>query len=493
VKNVALSIIFFLLSYSAAFAQTPSFPGAQGWGATAQGARGGTGYAVRFVDTLNFSGPGSISAALTDPAGGKGVFVVFRVSGYIDVPPGSNLTIAEPHFYVAGQTAPGGGVCLRLSPSAQAGDFLLAIDADHVIVRYLCMRHGDDPSGDDQGTNIVVAPGRSNIIVDHIVSQWGSDEAAAIGSNGVNNITNVTFQRSAFIESLQPHATGLLIGDDHEQQATNVRVSVHNSFFAHNNSRNPRITSRATDGIGTEIVNNAIYGTTESGGVDWDSTVDIVGNYAKETPGIPGLDWENDPGFNGRIWFANRQDLFQSPPITDPSIHMRGNVVEYKSGTKRTDGSDYDLIRDETTLAEPIPVAWRRTPRMAQPPFPITEVSAQEAWNDVVVKGNVGNTHYVDEAGIFRRRPIDAALERVLNDARNGEGQSDLGDYISTPNDVGGYPPIIAGTPYTDTDNDGMGDQWESNNGLDPTDPTDAYGDMDGDGYLNIEEFLNSS
>ncbi len=79
---------------------------------------------------------------------------------------------------------------------------------------------------------------------------------------------------------------------------------------------------------------------------------------------------------------------------------------------------------------------------MAQPPFPITEVSALQAWEDIVVNGEVGNIHFVDERGVLQRRPTDPALERVIVDAKNGEPQrqSNLNAYIHHPNDVGGYP-----------------------------------------------------
>ena len=476
-------------------AQLRAFPGAEGWGATSLGARGGNGYELRFVTHHSWSGPGSIGRALTAPTNGKGVFVIFRISGYIDIPNGVNPTIDQPFMYIAGQTAPGGGVCLRLDPSSTGGDFLLAIKASHVIVRYLGLRHGADPSGGDQSTNIIVRTGSSDVMVDHCVSQWGSDEAADIDADP-DDVRNVTFQRCAFIEGLEYHSTGFRVGGNADKGGFSgipYHISIHHNFFAHNNSRNPRVGSKPPDGIGVEIVNNALYGTTESGGVDFNSVVDIVGNYIKETSGFPDLQWETNLGFNGRPWFANRQDSTQFPPVKDPSIHMHGNVTEYVSGNTRTDGVNYDLIRDETTLGQPIPSDWRRAQPMPQPPFPITEVSAQQAWTDIVVNGEVGNIHFIDERGVLQRRTTDPALDRVIVDAANGEPQrqSNQTAYIHHPNDVGGYPAIASGTPYKDSDNDGMGDQWEIDNGLDPNDASDFSGDHDGDGYLNIEEFLN--
>lgn len=142
-------------------AQQLAFPTAEGYGKYAKGGRGG---AVYEVTNLGDSGPGSLRAAV-EASGPR--TVVFRVSGTIELE--SPLRIENPYITIAGQTAPGDGICLRRNP--------LSIDADHVIIRYLRVRLGDESGGD---YDAVSSRFTEHIILDHISASWSVDECMSV-------------------------------------------------------------------------------------------------------------------------------------------------------------------------------------------------------------------------------------------------------------------------------------------------------------------------
>ena len=143
----------------------PAFPGAEGFGAQSIGGRGGK---VLFVTNLNDSGPGSLRAAV-ETAGPR--TVIFRVSGTVALK--SAIDITKPHIAIAGQTAPGDGICLK--------NYSLVIAADHIIVRHIRCRAGDNAKAESD--SLSVSSGR-DIIVDHCSASWSVDETLSASSRG---------------------------------------------------------------------------------------------------------------------------------------------------------------------------------------------------------------------------------------------------------------------------------------------------------------------
>ncbi len=175
------ALITTIISPAIVFSQL-AFPGAEGFGANSIGGRGGT---VYVVTNLNDDGPGSLRAAVE--AKGPRI-VVFEISGTIAQK--SILRITNPYITIAGQTAPGGGICLK--------DNELVIAADHVVVRYIRSRAGDNVSNENHGINI--SRGK-NIIVDHCSASWSIDEVLSCTTNG-RDLDSVTVQWCFITESL---------------------------------------------------------------------------------------------------------------------------------------------------------------------------------------------------------------------------------------------------------------------------------------------------
>jgi hypothetical protein len=116
---------------------------------------------------------------------------------------------------------------------------------------------------------------------------------------------------------------------------------------------------------------------------------------------------------------------------------------------------------------------------------PGERLEARPAWsNPADVDPVVTTERVLARAGAWPRDAVDA---RVVEGARRGEGR-----IIDSQADVGGWPELASGVPWIDADGDGMPDDWERARGLDPTDPGDGPRDRDGDGFTNLEDWLNS-
>ena len=456
-KNLFLTVLISILFFSTSWSQQLAFPGAEGYGKYTKGGRGG---AVYEVTNLNDSGEGSLRAAI-EASGPR--TVVFRVSGNIELE--SPLRIKQPYITIAGQTAPGDGICIKTHQ--------LNIDADHVIIRHIRVRLGD-MSGEDY--DAIGGRYASNVILDHVSASWSVDECMSI-----YHCDSITVQWCIIAESMSKsnhikgsHGFGGIWGSNYG--------SYHHNLLAHHTSRNPRMASGSgyTDHRNNVIYNwgyQSLYGGEkfQSGNDKFNfSEFNIVANYYKPGPAtLPGEVGHRiaNPSFRSETdfgkWYISENVLEGNAEVT----------ADNWNGGVQTDIS-FEKIR----LEKP----W--------PSMPIDQQTAEDAYEAVL-----------DHAGatLPGRDPIDT---RIIKEVRGGyatyEGKSykeehqvadaqKISGIIDTQADVGGWPELHSTPALRDTDHDGMPDDWEDKNNLDKTDPADRN-TIAPDGYTMLEKYLNS-
>ncbi len=456
-KKILASVILLMLTTAHCWSQQLAFPTAEGYGKYSKGGRGGV---VFEVTNLKDSGEGSFRAAV-DAEGPR--TVVFKVSGNIELE--SPISVKNPYITIAGQTAPGDGICLKNHP--------LQINADHVIIRYIRVRPGD-VSGNDYDA----VSGRyfKHAIIDHVSASWSIDECMSI-----YHCDSITVQWSMITESLSgsnhvkgSHGFGGIWGSNYG--------TYHHNLLAHHTSRNPRMASGSgyTDHRNNVIYNwgyNSCYGgeAQQKGNPKFHfSTFNIVSNYYKPGPATkPGeLSYRiANPGYRSETDFG--------------TWYVSDNVVEGNekvSADNWNGGVQTEISLDKIKLDKP----WES--------MPINEQSANEAYELVLVQAGA------------RLPKLDAIDSRIIEEVRGGfatyEGkkykkENDVVDnskvcgIIDSQTDVGGWPELNSTKPPSDRDHDGMPDFWEETMGLDKSNPEDRN-TLSSNGYTMLEMYLNS-
>lgn len=409
-------------------AGVPAFPGAEGLGARATGGRGKPVYEVTH---LQDSGPGSLRDALS--AGDR--TVVFRVSGTIDLK--STLRLRQPNVTIAGQTAPGDGICLRGKE--------LNINADNVIVRFLRFRPGDELGQEHDALTIWNGKG---VIVDHCSMSWSTDSVNDVvkGSRDATIqwcIISEPLERSVHTKGSHGYGTGWGYG------------SYHHNLIAHCASRAPRLGADPERGF-IDVRNNVVY----NWGFGWayggeHSDINFIANYFRAGPSSQ----HNKSLFNA--WNS------------DCRIYLAGNVLEGNEPV--TADNNKGLIVEGTVRPEPVSLDDVPVSKPFPCTAPVTTHSAHEALELVLAKAG---------ATLPRRDAVD---QRVVRSVRERSGS-----VINSPKDVGGWPELASAEAPADADHDGMPDEWETSRGLNPADPLDGRApSADQSGYTNLEIYLN--
>ena len=469
-------------------AKIPAFPGAEGGGMYTYGGRGGK---VITVTNLNDRGPGSFREACE--TGGARI-IVFNVSGLIKLE--SPIIVRAPYVTIAGQTAPGDGVCI--------GGESFWVDTHDVVVRHMRFRRGETKVShrdDSFGGNPI-----GNIMIDHCSATWGLDENISFyrhmysPGEGYNDeklaTVNVTIQNTISGQALDTynHAFGSTLGGENCTFARNL--------WASNSGRNPSVGWFGIFNFVNNVVYNWVHRSVDGG--DYRAMFNMINNYYKPGPLTPKdqpvghrilkpeagrskLDYkvygrvyadgnvmEGYPHITADNWAGGIQ--IESQPDTEGfTTQMRSNepfVMPYVRMMSANDAYDYVLKNVGAT----IPCRDIVDTRI------VDEVRTGKAYYEKKLpKDAHGDTSGLaekskNEDGLFkhRRLPKDSYKYGIITDIRQ----------------VGGYPEY-KGTPYVDTDGDGMPDEWEIANGLNPNDPSDANGDVTGDGYTNIEKYIN--
>lgn len=429
-----------------------AFPGAEGYGRFARGGRGGK---VVAVTNLNDSGPGSLREAVTNDIGPR--TIVFNSSGIIQLR--SPLVLSQPYVTIAGQTAPGKGICIR---SASFG-----ITGNDAIVQNVRVRLGGGITSDGMGLT-----GANHSIIDHCSISWTIDESFSSRSG-----KNITLQRTLISEALNAAGhTNYPAGTQHGYAATigGDIGSFHHNLLAHNYGRNwslgGGLDANNYFGGRMDITNNVVYNwgsrTTDGGTKE----VNFVGNYYKPGPGMElrqyalTMDHEDDFAGMQRAYFNNNV----MPGFFDETNQELGRRSRLSNGI---------TISYETFVNAPF--------------FPsyVTTQSAANAYK--IVLSDVGCTQ--PELDNHDTRMINETLTGTYSVTGSVTGKKGFPDNEA---DAGGYEnyPVINRAADWDSDNDGLPNWWETIKGTNVNsgsgDFSDANADANLDGYTNLDEYL---
>lgn len=517
-KLLSLNILLIIATFTSTIqAEVLAFPGAQGFGKYTTGGRGGKVIYVTSLADTNTEGTLRWAINQTGPR-----IIMFKVSGTITLT--SALSIIYGDVTIAGQTAPGDGICLR--------GYGTSVSADNVIIRYMRFRMGDENKVESDAFG-----GRchSNIIIDHCSVSWSIDECCSFYEN-----TNFTLQWTMLSESLRlsfhakgPHGYGAIWGGHN--------ASFHHNLIAHHDSRAPRFGTNPCT-VGTDTIdyrNNVIYNWAGlgcyGGGGD---KINMVNNYYKPGPATP------NSGVRGRICAIDRD--MTSSAVTDGNhaiymvwgkYYVAGNYFDTSTSSAsnglsyltQTNSDNWTYgIYSQISSSMYTNAASEKVAMKLSAPLPsagIQTTTPQIAYDKVL--GYVGCSK--------SRDTLDA---RVISETKNGtatfKGLSKYnglgsvtypaGTVIGTevlavattinwsstaypkwglidsqtdikPADASAtwspWPTLISTTAPTDKDNDGMPDDWETANGLNPAVNDANLTSMNGE-YTNMDMYLNS-
>lgn len=458
-------------------AQLLSFPGAEGAGKWVTGGRGTVATAPKVFEVTSLLDDGSAGtfryACTNNSPSAPSRIIVFRVSGTIHLT--SKLSLNRANTTIAGQTAPGGGICIA--------DYPVTIGANNMIIRHMRFRLGDknqnlgmvNGSGDDDafGDN---GGGRSNIIIDHCSVSWSSDEALTIYKGD-----NVTLQWNFITEPLN-YSYHFETGDtDYEHHAyggiqSGKHMSIHHNLYAHCKGRMPRfdgIRNASADSV--DFRNNVLYNWGDynvNGGEG--GAYNVVNNYYKYGPATPNT---STNGVNRRNMLINPYDQ-ASPAIPYGKYFLVGNYCDNSSAI--TNNNWKGAAFGGGTLAD-------STGSKVTVPFNCVNINmqtSQEAYAGVL--GNAG-------ASLPYRDTLDS---RIVNDVKNRTGnlidvQGGFPHGTAYSISQTAWPTLPTGTAPLDSDHDGMPDLWETQRGLNKLSAADMNTYTATTGYSNVETYLN--
>lgn len=442
---VTAMLLSFMMDQGPA-AALEAFPSARGFGSHAMGGRGGD---VHLITTLDDAGPGSLRACI-EASGPR--TCIFRVGGTIEL--ASSLQIRHPFITIAGQTAPGDGIMLKNGPGNPHTP-IVVMDTHDVIIRYIRSRPGPSDLGSLNLDAMEIIQGSHDVIIDHVSLSWSVDEVFSIFSEHGKDPYDITLQWSLLAEGLdrslhkkdRKHSKGLLLTSG-KTGGGPYAFSIHHNLIAHNRDRMPDLN---LNGL-VDFTNNVLYNGKSEFGEFWTGfgnvDVNYVGNYVRNGPSTEESAYEID--------------LKPVDPQYSFRLFLEGNI-----GPRRpTDDLHESIIlkkEDRRFVVD--------RPHTAPD---VGATSAKTAYLEVIKHAG---------AVLPERDEVD---RRIVQSVQDREGR-----IIDHPREVGGWPVLKNGPAPDDRDQDGMPDDFERRHGLDPDDPEDRNGDRNGDGYTNLEDYLN--
>ncbi|MGN1254193.1 MAG: pectate lyase [Prevotella sp.] len=473
-----------VLSSAQVVERTSAFPGAEGWGRYVTGGRGGQ---VVHVTNLNDSGSGSLRAAIEKDGTRT---VVFDVSGTIHLK--SDLNIRNANITIAGQTAPGDGICVA--------DYPVVIKTHNVIIRFMRFRPGMNHGEEYDGLGGFDS---WDIIIDHCSVSWSIDECLSVYGND-----RMTVQWCIVSQSLR--------NSGHEKGAHGYGgnwggrgATYHHNLLAHHDSRVPRLGDRPylIDGTTpnlidtTDLRNNVMYNWAGNGCYGGEAMhVNIVNNYYKPGPATMQRSSGSHAALKYRIaGIGVRSDPSEAAYGVWGKFYVDGNVNPESKAMTRNNWA-YGIYQQVNSSNLNWNQATRDSIKLAEPLhfMKVTTHSAEDAYN--MVLNYAGASLHRDSVDKMIVNDVSLGIASHTGTRDTGKGV-DLPGIIDTPWDnrpegvdsaaYNPWPTLKSEAAPADTDGDGMPDAWETANGLDPNDATDGAR-VTSDGYTNLEHYINS-
>lgn len=472
-------LLIFLTSGIKTNAQLLAFPTAEGAGKFSTGGRGTTSVAPTIFEVTKLTDDGTAGtfryACTNNSPTATYRIVVFRVSGTIHL--NSALSLNRANTTIAGQTAPGEGICIA--------DYPVTISANNVIVRYIRFRLGDknqaasigndDGFGDNSGD-------KNNIVIDHCSVSWSNDEALTL-YHGTGNTIQWCFITEPLDRSYHDEGSGV---QNHAYGGiqSGRQLSVHHNLYAHLRGRAPRFDGHRAGTAATyedtvDYRNNVIYNWADynvNGGEG--GTYNVVNNYYKYGPSTPNT---VTSGVNRRNMLINPYKQTSSPVFPYGKYYLTGNFCENSSTVTNRNwlGAAFNSGSLTDSTSSQVFTAFNHTPINMQP--------ATDAYESVLASAG---------CSLPKRDTLD---ERIVNDVKNRTGklidcQGGYAGYPTyTPYSITqtAWPALLNGTPQTDSDHDGMPDNWENARGLNASNAADRNTYQTTSGYNNVENYIN--
>jgi hypothetical protein len=433
-----------------------AFPGAEGFGKYTTGGRGGK---VIIVTSLNDSGDGSLRAALDKKIP---CIIVFAISGTIHL---EKPLVIYSNVTIAGQSAPGDGICLADQPVVMKGN--------NIIVRYIRVRMGDrfqnkglvDGAGSDDAFGGIR---NNNVIIDHCSFSWSTDEVFSVYAgdsvtlqwNIISEPLNYSYHFEKGDKDFENHGYGAIWGGQH--------ATFHHNLVAHCNSRTPRFNGiRHTAIENCDYRNNVIYNWGHNNVYAGEGgNYNIVNNYYKYGPDTK------------KAVLTRVANPFKGENIPFGKWYVNGNYVD--ASTEVTNNNWLGVVMDKGNEED------AKKARLAEP-FSTVSIHTQAAFDAYDAVLNLAGAS-------FRRDTLD---QRIIRDVSERKGrlidvQGGFAHGTAYEKTMNAWPFLQSLQPPRDTDGDGMPDEWEEAHQLNPNDPSDAVKTSHHAFYTNIEVYLNA-